>query len=228
MKKNFFALLLVAVSLVGCRSYSALESTPVAQLPGKLPAMELLLDEQSFATVAGYGDHETTGATLMPVLGGGYYAALGVALTESSTRSYASADLNNIKSLYLNNMYNNIITKIGEKKGAVVCRLVAGKDKPNYGFTVLSGFTLCVPNLFGMPFASNSTTMMVEMDFLDANNNVVATYQSKEHKVKKYAAMYWGYDDPSEVTIAETFKLCLEDINAQIKSDYAQLNALFQ
>ncbi len=70
--------------------------------------------------------------------------------------------------------------------------------------------------------------MVVEMDFLDANNNVVATYQSKQYKVKKFAAMYWGYDDPSEVTIAETFKLCLEDINAQVKSDYAQLSALFQ
>ncbi len=45
MKKNFFAFLLVAVSLVGCRSYSALENTPVAQLPAKLPAMEVVLDE---------------------------------------------------------------------------------------------------------------------------------------------------------------------------------------
>ena len=222
MKKNLFALLLVAVSLVGCRSYSALESTPVAQLPAKLPAMEVVLDEQSFATVAGLNDHESVGV----VWGGFRYTD--ISITESSTRSYASADLNNIKSLFLNNMYNNIITKIGEKKGAVVCRLVAGKDKPNYGFAVLSGVTLCIPNLFGMPFASNATTMVVEMDFLDANNNVVATYQSKQYKVKKYAAMYWGYDDPSEVTIAETFKLCLEDINAQIKSDYAQLSALFQ
>ena len=224
MKKNFFAFLLVAVSLVGCRSYSALETTPTAQLPGKLPAMEVVLDEQSFATVAGYETHESTGVAITP--GWGYYST--IALTESSTRSYASADLNNIKSLYLANMYNNLITKIGEKRGTVVCRLVSGKDKPNYGFTVLSGFTLCIPNLFGMPFASTTTNMVVEMDFIDANNNIVATYQSKEHKVKKYAAMYWGYDDPSEVTIAETFKLCLEDINTQIKSDYAQLNALFQ
>ena len=69
--------------------------------------------------------------------------------------------------------------------------------------------------------------MLVEMDFLDAHGNVVATYQSKQHKVKKYAAMYWGYEDPSEVTIAETFKLCLEDLNAQIKGDYAQLSQYF-
>lgn len=224
MKKNLLAFMLVAVSLVGCRSYSALEKTPTAQLPAKLPAMELILDEQSFATVAGYENHESTGVAITP--GWGYYST--VALTESSTRSYASADLNNIKSLYLTNMYNNIVTKIGEKKGAVVCRLVSGKDKPNYGFTILSGCLLCVPNLFGMPFASNSTTMLVELDFLDANNNVVATYQSKEHKVKKFAAMYWGYDDPSEVTIAETFKLCLEDLNTQIKSDYAQLSRLYK
>lgn len=54
MKKNLLAILLIAISLVGCKSYSALEKTPTAQLPAKLPAMELILDEQSFATVAGY------------------------------------------------------------------------------------------------------------------------------------------------------------------------------
>lgn len=221
MKKKLFAFLLVAVSLVGCRSYSALENAPIAQLPAKLPAMEVLLDEQSFATIAGFSDHESKG-----LVWGGIYST-DIAFTESSTRSYASQDLNNIKSLYLNNMYNNIINKVGEKKGKVVCRMVTGKDNSNYGFTILSAVTLCVPNLFGMPFASNATTMMVEIDFMDANNNVVATYQSNQHKVKKYAAMYWGYDDPSEVTIAETFKLCLSDLNVQIKNDFAQLNALY-
>lgn len=224
MKKNLLAILLIGISLVGCKSYSALEKTPTAQLPAKLPAMELILDEQSFATVTGYENHESTGVAVASGWGARYST---VAYTGSSTKSYASSDLNNIKSLFLTNMYNNIVTKIGEKRGKVVCRLVAGKDKPNYGFTVLSSCLLFVPNLFGMPFGSNSTTMLVEMDFLDAHGNVVATYQSKQHQVKKYLAMYWGYEDPSEVTIAETFKLCLEDLNIQIKGDYAQLSQYF-
>jgi len=57
-EKESLAILLIAISLVECKSYSALEKTPTAQLPAKLPAMELILDEQSFATVAGYENHE--------------------------------------------------------------------------------------------------------------------------------------------------------------------------
>lgn len=226
MKKNLLALLLVSITLVGCKSYTALETTPTVQLPTKLPAMELFLDEASFATVTGYSTSHSTGSAIVPAIGG-YYSSLGVAITETSTKSYSSSDLNNVKSLFLANMYKNIVNKVGDKKGKIVCRLVSGKDTENIGFTILSGCLLCIPNIFGMPFMSNTTTMLVELDFLDANNNVVASYQSGQHKVKKYAACYWGYDDPSEVSIAETFKLCMEDLNEQIKSDYAQLSKLY-
>jgi hypothetical protein len=124
-------------------------------------------------------------------------------------------------------MFDNIISKVGEKKGKVVCRLVTGDSDKNIGFTILSACTLCIPNLFGMPFISATTNMMVEMDFMDMNNNVVATYKSKSHKVKKYAALYWGYDDCEGVSIAETFKQCLDDINKQIKGDYENLEAIY-
>jgi hypothetical protein len=124
-------------------------------------------------------------------------------------------------------MYDNIISKVGEKKGKVVCRLVTGDSDKNIGFTVLSACTLFIPNLFGMPFISSTTNMMVEMDFMDMNNNVVASYKSKSHKVKKYCALYWGYDDAEAVSIAETFKQCLDDVNKQIKGDYDNLISIY-
>ena len=224
MKKNLVLLLTAAVAMVGCRSYSFMETTPSVELAKKLPSMELNLDEQSFATVTGISRTQSTGTTLVDY---SYSLGLGLGLTENSSVSYASSDLNNVKSLYYNNMYKNIISKIGEKKGKVVCRLISGNSKDKYGFTVLSACLLCVPNLFGMPFASNVSDMMVEMDFLDMNNNVVATYQSAKYKLEKYYALYWGYEDAEEVTIAETFKLCLDDINKQIKSDYDNLMEIY-
>lgn len=58
-------------------------------------------------------------------------------------------------------------------------------------------------------------------------NNVVATYKSKSHKLKKYYAFYWGYKDAEGVAIAETFKQCLDDVNKQIKSDYDNLISIY-
>ena len=39
--------------------------------------------------------------------------------------------------------------------------------------------------------------------------------------------MYWGYDDCEEVSNAETFKQCLDDINKQIKGDYDNLISIY-
>lgn len=224
MKKKFLFLVVTAVAMVGCKSYSFMESTPSVDLAKKLPAMELNLDEPSFATVTGY---ETTKSTSNTYVDYSSTLNFGYGSTKTSSVSYESTDLNNVKSLFYTNMFDNILSKVGEKKGRVVCRLVTGDSRGNYGFTVLSAVTLCIPNLFGMPFASNTTDMMIEMDFMDMNNNIVASYKSKAHKLKKYAALYWGYDDPSQVAIAETFKLCLDDINKQIKGDYDNLNAIY-
>ena len=224
MKKNLLFLVLAAVAMVGCKSYSFMEQTPSVDLAKKLPAMEVALDEGSFATITGYESTVSSGSTFVDYSTSTNWA---YGSTSSKSVSYASSDLNNLKSLYYTNMYDNILSKVGEKKGKVVCRLVTGDSDKNIGFTILSACTLCIPNLFGMPFISATTNMMVEMDFMDMNNNVVATYKSKPHKVKKYAALYWGYDDCEGVSIAETFKQCLDDVNKQIKGDYENLEAIY-
>ena len=224
MKKKFLFLVVTAVAMVGCKSYSLMESTPSVDLAKKLPAMEVALDEGSFATVTGYESTVSSGSTFVDYSTSTNWA---YGSTSSKSVSYASTDLNNLKSLYFANMYDNIISKVGEKKGKVVCRLVTGDSDKNIGFTILSACTLCIPNLFGMPFISATTNMMVEMDFMDMNNNVVASYKSKPHKVKKYCAMYWGYDDAEGVAIAETFKQCLDDVNKQIKGDYDNLISIY-
>ena len=224
MKKNLVFLFAAAVAMVGCRSYSFMETTPSVDLAKKLPAMELNLDEQSFATVTGY---ETTTSTSNTYVDDSTLTGSAYGRTKTSSVSYESTDLHNVKSLFYTNMYDNILSKIGQKKGKVVCRLITGDSRDNFGFTILSACTLCIPNLFGMPFASNTTDMMVEMDFMDMDNNVVATYKSKAHKLKKYYAFYWGYKDAEGVAIAETFKQCLDDINKQIKGDYENLNVIY-
>lgn len=220
MRKIVF--LILATCLFSCRSYHALEKTPQIYVQEKLPTLDFILDEQSFATVTGYS--KTTGATSY-VSNNNMVVGLGVASTEQT--QYASAELNNIKSLYIKNM-SQICNTIGEKKGSVVCRLFYGTQKDNYGMCVLSAFTLCTINLLGVPFASNKAVLSVEIQFLDKNNNVIATYQSKDCKSKKYAAMYWGYSEPKEVTIPEAFKECLHDLNKQIYADMPKLLDLYK
>lgn len=219
MKKLLF---IIAVCLAGCRSYHALENTPKIYLNDKLPPLEFVLDEQSFATVTGFA--KSSGTTTYTTSNN---MIVGVGVGFNNSTQYSSAELNNIKSIYLQNM-SQICNTIGEKKGRVVCRLFYGKQKDNYGMCFVSALTLCTINLLGVPFASNKAVMSVELQFLDINNNVLAVYHSNEFKSKKYAAMYWGYAEPKEVTVPEAFKACLHDINQKIYNDINKLKDLYK
>lgn len=218
MKKLYFTFL-CAILLMGCKSYSALEHMPYARIPSRLPSLEIEVDQQSFATVTGYS--QSVGVGFGTSVFGGTSAVY-----SGTSVNYASKALLDISTVFKKDMYE-FVDKIGEKKGKIVCRMVDGSMKPNYGMAILSGATLCVFNLFGMPFASAKGTMMIEVDFLDKDNNIVASYQSQSHKKKSYYALYYGYSDAENVALLEAFKMCLEDINQQIRYDYNNLKTHF-
>lgn len=206
MKKSKLNLILIAsLFMLGCRSYSVMENLPYITESTKLPAMDVVLDEQSFATVTGYATSS---------------------YGKTSSISYTSQALHNASLMYETNMYG-IINKIGERKGKVVCRLLMADQNLGLGWTVLSGITCCALNLFGMPLGTATVSIIVEIDFLDNYDNIVATYRSKEHKEKKYYAMYWGYMNAGDAAFYECFKQCLGDINAEIKSDYNNLKSIY-
>lgn len=227
--KKLSIVLVVAFFMVGCKSYYLMENLPNVKVPTKLPVLDVVLDEQSFATVTGYSttatSTSTTGNTSPSFVGFGSNIRTTAQSTGTSI-TYASKSLHNALLMYQTNMYG-IINKIGEKKGKVVCRLLMADEKLGLGWTVLSGITCCALNLFGLPLWSATVSISVEIDFFDKDDNLVATYQSKGHKVKKYCAMYWGYKDAWSVAFYECFKQCLGDINAEIKSDYNNLKSIY-
>lgn len=229
--KKLSIVLVVAFFMVGCKSYYLMENLPNVKVSTKLPALDVVLDEQSFATVTGYSttatSTSTTGSTSPSFVGSGSNIKTTAQSTGTST-TYASEMLHNTLLIYQKSMFE-IINKVGEKKGKVVCRLVksASKYKPSKLVSAFISPMTYILNLCGVPFYSVDGYMKIEVDFLDNDNNVVATYQSKGHKVKKYCAMYWGYSNSliEDVCYYEAFKECLEDVNLQVKNDYDNLNS---
>jgi hypothetical protein len=220
MKKIIF-ILITTFFMVGCRSYNAFDHLPNANLQKKLPTIDIEFDSESFATLTGFSTNTISGTTYS--LSG--ISTLGVFAGQS--KSYTSKSLNDIKSIYNQNMYKNIVSKYGTKKGKVVCRLVTGNEKlSDWGMTVLSGVTLFIPNLLGLPIASCTTEMVVELNFYNLKNELIASYQSDNYRVKKWYALYWGHSDPSGISKTEAFKLCIADLNKQIENHYYILNEL--
>ena len=230
--KKLSIVLVVAFFMVGCKSYYLMENLPNVKVSTKLPALDVVLDEQSFATVTGYSttatSTSTTGSTSPSFVGSGSNIKTTAQSTGTST-TYASEMLHNTSLIYQKNMFG-IINKTGEKKGKVICRLVNWSSKSK-GKLLSAAFSwmpmVFIFHLCGVPFYSAKGYMKIEVDFLDNNNNVVATYQSKGHEVKKYCAMYRGYKNSiiTDVCYYEAFKECLEDVNLQVKNDYDNLNS---
>ena len=124
----------------------------------------------------------------------------------------------------------NIIEDYGSSRGYIVCSIRDAKTENKYGWAVLSGLTLGIPNLFGMPLGKVQTYLDVQVDF----------YSSKREKVKTYSyaceghawiALYYGYserrtfnDSPvNRKATLEAFKCALSTIKAQINDDYHDL-----
>jgi hypothetical protein len=56
----------------------------------------------------------------------------------------------------------------------------------------VSGFTLGVFNVFGMPFCGNVTELEVIFEIYDTRNNLVAQFNERGY-AKEYMAFYHGY-----------------------------------
>ncbi len=147
-------------------------------------------------------------------------------LDEASFIAVAGNNVTNgyITTIFRSDMYNNFVENNGKPVGRIVCRAVSGSSKTRFvGLSILSGLTLCTLNLFGMPFGFTKSKMSIACDIYDENDNLLASYISAEHSVKKYAAMYYGYYDWEIVAPAESFRLCIEDINRMISANYKYL-----
>jgi hypothetical protein len=174
--------------------------------------METEIDIMSFESA--FGATVTTGGVYSIGSYSGIYSGV----------TYANPVIQNIITLYERDM-RNVFEEYGKKQGRIICRLTAGEGGAGgYGWLFLSGLTLFVPNLLGMPLYNGEASMEVELSIFDNNDTLIGRYTSDYHKSKVPAALYHGYSNPLSKAAIDTFKDCITDIKQQIECDYDRLN----
>lgn len=121
--------------------------------------------------------------------------------------------------------YDDIFSNDSEYYGYVIVS-VKRSEFENISYAVISGISLCTLNLLGFPFFSFSAEEDVDLSILDSKKNVIATYSS-EGKDTEFAAMYWGYGSPYELSQAVHTKALINAIDSlkdQIGKNASQIN----
>lgn len=226
----FCGVFLVLLIGTGCRTVSI---PPQSRLVNLLPELTPLIDEASFIR-GGYASAVTTGTSTAFAFG----SPLGV----HGIGSHASATFSNpmlamYAQVFQSDVERNIstINVTGNPYGFIVLSLVGSRrDHAGFGWTILSGLTAFIPNLFGMPAGAVEHVMQIEVSIYNRSGNRIGRYRSDIHRKRNYLAMWWGYgprwgDGPHVVGSAsiqsrlEAFTAGMEDIKRQIAWDRNRL-----
>jgi hypothetical protein len=198
----------------GCRTVQYSEMSPTGALPRLLPPLETEIDMLSLESV--FGATITSGS----VSDLGFYEDV----------TYANPLLRDIVTVYERDM-RNIAEEYGRTRGRAVCRLVDGEvGGGGYGWVFISGITMFVPNLIGVPFATAKASMQLEMSMFDNNGLLIGRYTSEYRKGRVPVALYYGYDggDALLKVSLDVFKACMADIKKDIELDYSRLSGALE
>jgi len=195
-----------------------------------LPALEIKVDLNSFESVYSVG--YSTGTTAGYGTSVSTHSVVGFGSVQSSINR--DPRVQDAITIFERDVKNNITNPIGEKKGYITCRIANGSAKAGcFGFSILSGFTLMIPNLLGMPFGCNKTYLDVEVEIYDLKNNLIGRYNAQGYD-KTWVAMYYGYSDfgpdksakpVARISSINAFKSAMNEIKRQIENDYSRVKA---
>lgn len=207
--------------LTSCKTLSLTALSPTGKNEKLLPPLGIIVDEPSFASALGATTSASTGSVYTTSETGG--------IVSSSTKTYSNPLIQYIITIYERDILN-ISDTYGDQKGYAKCRLITGSSvQGGYGLAFLSGFTLLVPNLFGMPFANHKSTMQIEVSIYDNEERLVGKYLSNFKSNKVPIALYGYGEGAAEIyTVITTFKECMNDIKLAIADDYDRLAPLLK
>lgn len=130
--------------------------------------------------------------------------------------------------IFEHEVYNNITDTTSQEKGYIVCRIKNGSVNPgNYTLAVISGLTLFITNLLGMPISKVDTSLELEVIIYNNSKEKVASYNA-QGEGRAWLAMYYGYSDfgnPREETALYrkssilAFRSAINNIKEQINKD---------
>jgi hypothetical protein len=224
MKRYIFILTSILL-LFSCRTIKDKDLTGGKPIPLLLPPLELRVDLTSFAKIgAGHIERmpETPFEQTYSVDSAIYFSTLYYSLT--------SAD--KIK-IFEYEMTNNIAEQRRDKsRGYAVFRISRGNYKQKFAWSIVSGLTLMIPNLLGMPYGRVVTELDVQIDFYDSNKNLIKSYQANG-KGKASLALYYGYSEFGPLLQSSVFRIAyikatksaMEKVKLQIEEDHHFLSS---
>lgn len=215
-------LLIIGLSICSCRTMNLAELTPSQQnidlLPPLNAKMDLsLIENIDLASVISTTEFKTENES---------DASPSVIQTYTEP-VFKSETTNDLKVLFDRDVKYNMTKIGGEKCGTIVCRVAAiNTDDNSFALSFLSIGTFGLLNLVGFPFASIATSIDIDVELFDINNELVAAYHSIG-KSRVYSAMYYGFEVDSAVRLSKirAFKKAMNKVKAQIDQDFNTINA---
>jgi hypothetical protein len=223
MLKPNFLIVLCALSLGACRTLQMSDFHQQNQLKEPLPPLTLQVHAESFV---GHFAAE------MFKEGISNSAASGNPWVPSPFAIYTQLGepMRDVFTVLGNELNDNTTQRAGEKYGLARFKLVYyERREPGWGWLVPSVVTFGTANLFGMPANKIQANLELQMEILDANQNVVAQYRAPGSG-KATVAMYYGYigfDAKRKVNLL-ALQEAMRDIRRQMEPDIPKINADLQ
>lgn len=120
-----------------------------------------------------------------------------------------------VKNIVRNEINQNIISSAGPKQGTIEVNCEKLHMKQNLGLTALSGATLFIANIFGMPFTATKIDMTLSFKILDATGTPIDTYKYSTNK-KSSLGFYYGKD--ASVCMVEATKEVMKHFRDDMNS----------
>lgn len=225
MKKLIF--LTVIIQLVSsCASMKMSDLKPEPKNNKLLPTLQTRIDINSFESAYTLGTATSTSSGTVygqSKTGQNKTQVSGIGVSVSSTTMSKDPRIQDAITIFDRDVKDNITDPFGESKGYILCKINASNNKVNLGWAVLSGVTLMVPNLFGMPMGAYKIELDVDVEIYDHSEKLIARYNGVAKK-KTYMAAYWGYGkDVERVANIKAFRAAMNQIKLQIENDYEKL-----
>lgn len=186
----------LVLTLASCKTITPQDLRAGKANSKKFPALDSQIDIKSLEDAYSLGSNfsnyssKTEPNIAVNLFGGTNIVTNGVQTMKSDKR-IADAKIILEREIRDNISDENIIPN---KKGIAKVKITTGQTQVRgYGFLLLSIVTLCVPNLFGMPFHTYRTDLELEMEIRDCNNNALCKYTGIGSHTTPVA--FWhGYD----------------------------------
>lgn len=219
--------LLSSFLISSCKTLKMSDLKPEPKNSRLLPTLETRIDLSSFESAYSLGstNSNSVGAAngQIRTSNNGNTSLAGIGTSITNTTMSKDVRIQDAITIFDRDVKDNITDPFGDSKGFILCKINASNKKTKMGWAVLSGFTLLIPNIFGMPIGAYKITLDVDIEIYNKDQRLIGRYNANASN-KKYMAAYWGYGkDVERVANIMAFRKVMNKIKIEIERDYDNL-----